>query len=368
MISFAPTEEQSIVVSTMRTFAREVLRPAARAADEDEALPEAVLSQAWSLGFVAAQVPEAYGGGGEERSPVTNALVLEALAHGDPALSLAVAHAAAFAFALLDHGTERQKRAWLPPLCGDAFSAGALAVMEPTPAFTPAATVTQARPVDGGFALSGTKCCVPLADRADRFLVLARVVQSGAPGPLAGFVVPRGAAGLSVEPERNLGLRALPTGRLLLEGVRVSREDVLGESTDLDAAHLLSAARAASAAVLVGLSCAVMDYVVPYAKERRAFGQFIAQKQAIAFMLADMRVETDAMRWLTWKAASELERGETATQPAYAAWRYAAEQAMTIADNGLQILGGHGYIREHPIELWYRGVRTLSVLEGLASL
>jgi alkylation response protein AidB-like acyl-CoA dehydrogenase len=111
-----------------------------------------------------------------------------------------------------------------------------------------------------------------------------------------------------------------------------------------------------------------MDYAIPYAKERKAFGEFIAQKQAIAFMLSSMRVETDAMRWLTWKAASQLEQGQVATRAAQFAHAYAAEHAMKIADDGLQVLGGHGFIREHPVELWYRSARTLSVLEGAATL
>jgi alkylation response protein AidB-like acyl-CoA dehydrogenase len=111
-----------------------------------------------------------------------------------------------------------------------------------------------------------------------------------------------------------------------------------------------------------------MEYAIPYAKERVAFGEAIARKQAIAFMLADMAVETDAVRWLVWKAASQLEQGADATRAAHLARLYAAEQAMTIADNGVQVLGGHGFIREHPVELWYRHARTLGVLEGAVTV
>ena len=368
MISFGPTEEQDLVVEAVRSFAKEVLRPAARAADEAEKLPEDVLQQAWELGFVATQLPEAYGGAGEARSPVTSALVLEALAYGDVALALAATHPAAFAFAVLDQGSEEQKQRLLPLFSGDRYHAAALALAEPTPAFDARALRTVAEPKGDAFVLSGAKSCVPLADRASHFLVVAQSGGADRLGSLDAFVVPRDAAGLSIEGEKSLGLRGLPMGRLTLERVEVPAADRLGGERGADLRRLLDSSRAASASLLVGLSCAVMDYAIPYAKERRAFGEFIAQKQAIAFTLSDMRVETDAMRWLTWKAASQLEQGQPATRAAQFAHAYAAEHAMKIADDGLQVLGGHGFIREHPVELWYRGARTLSVLEGAATL
>ena len=122
------------------------------------------------------------------------------------------------------------------------------------------------------------------------------------------------------------------------------------------------------AALLVGLSRAVMEYAIPYAKDRHAFGEAIAQKQAIAFMLSNMKIETHAMRWLTWKAAATLESLDDATRASIHAHTYTAEQGMKLADDGLQVLGGHGFIREHPVEMWYRAARTLSVLEGVAAV
>jgi alkylation response protein AidB-like acyl-CoA dehydrogenase len=112
----------------------------------------------------------------------------------------------------------------------------------------------------------------------------------------------------------------------------------------------------------------VIEYAIPYAKDRRAFDQAIAQKQGIAFKLAEMHIETESMRWLTWKAASQLEQGADATKAAHHARAYAADQCMFVADEGVQVLGGHGFIREHPVEMWYRNARTLGVLEGTLSL
>ena len=187
-------------------------------------------------------------------------------------------------------------------------------------------------------------------------------------GPGA-FIVPRDAEGLRIsEPEKNLGLRALPTATLELERVAVPGEDRLGGGQGCDMGRLLNHSRVALGAVMVGLSRAVLEYSVPYAKDRRAFGQAIAQKQAIAFGLADMHIETDCMRWLTWKAASQLEQGLDATRSAHFARAYAAEHSMWIADQGVQVLGGHGFIREHPVEMWFRNARTLGVLEGTISV
>jgi alkylation response protein AidB-like acyl-CoA dehydrogenase len=364
VISFQPTEEQEVVRDTLRDFAAQAVRPLAREADEDSKLPEEFLAKSCELGLVATQLPAGQGGGGEARSPITNALVLEELAWGDAALALAALAPAGFAFAVADQGSEEQKRELLPFFCGTGFHAAALAVVEPHPLFDVALPRTLAEPKGDGFVLSGAKSCVPLADRASHFLVIARNN-----GGRDAFVVPRDAQGLAIsEPEKKLGLKALPTATLELERVELPASARLGGAAGCDVQRILNHARAALAAAMTGLSRAVLDYALPYAKERRAFGEAIAQKQAIAFRLADMHIETEAQRWLTWKAASRLERGLDATRAAHQARAYAAAQCMWIADQGVQVLGGHGFIREHPVELWYRNARTLSVLEGTLAL
>jgi alkylation response protein AidB-like acyl-CoA dehydrogenase len=364
MISFGPTEEQEVARDAMREFAASAIRPIARRCDEESRTPGEFLEQAWQLGLVATQIPDAFGGGGEARSPVTNALVLEELAHGDAGLALAAVSPALFAMPVVEFGSDAQKQALLPLFCGDRFHAASLALVEPGPCFDATSLRTRAERKGDGFVLSGAKCFVPMADRASHFLVLAR--ENGGDAVQA-YVVPREAAGLAVDaPEKNLGLRALPTGTLTLERVEVPASARLGGDAGCDARRIVNLARTAQAAVLVGVSRAVMEYAIPYAKEREAFDEAIARKQAIAFTLADMRIEVDAMRWLVWQAASRLERGLDATREAQLARSYCARQAMKIADDGVQVLGGHGFIREHPVELWYRNARTLGVLEGAA--
>ncbi len=364
MISFKMTEEQELARDALHDFSESVLRAAARECDEAQDVPQEILDQTWELGLVSTQLPEAYGGAGEERSQLTNAIVLEELAWGDATLAVAATAPAAFAFALADQGTEEQKREYLPLFCGPRYHAASLAWIEPSPAFEPLLPRTVAEPKGEGFVLSGAKSFVPMGDRASHFLVVCRNN-----GGLDAFVVPRDAEGLRISPrEKNLGLRALPTVGLELERVEVPAAARLGGAAGCDVRRLQSGSRAALAALLTGVSRAAVELAVPYAKEREAFDQAIAQKQGIAFKLADMHIETESMRWLAWKAASRLERGLDATRDAHLARDYAARQGMWVADQGVQVLGGHGFIREHPVEMWYRNARTLGVLEGTVSL
>lgn len=369
MISFGPSEEQEVAREAMREFAASAIRPLARPADESGAVPDAFLEEAWQLGLTSTQISEAFGGGGEARSPITNALVLEELAFGDAGLALAALAPSLFAMPVVEFGTDAQKREWLPAFCGERYHAGSLALVEPGPCFDPVGLRTVAERKGDAWVLSGAKCFVPMADRAQQFLVLARTGDGAGLDAVQAFVVPRDAAGLAISaPEKKLGLKALPTGALALERVELPASARLGGDAGCDARRIVNLSRTALGAVLVGLSRAVLEYAIPYAKDREAFDEAIAKKQAIAFTLADMRIEVDAMRWLVWKAASRLEQGRDATREAHLARSYCARQAMKIADDGVQVLGGHGFIREHPVELWYRNARTLGVLEGAVSL
>jgi alkylation response protein AidB-like acyl-CoA dehydrogenase len=364
MISFQPTEEQQTVREAMHDFAAQAMRDVARGYDEASSVPESFLQQAWELGLTATQIAEQYGGYGAQRSPLTNAIVLEELAFGDATLAAAAIAPSSFAYAVLDQGSEAQRKAHLPAFSGDRYQTASLAITEPVPDFDAFAPRTRARRENGSFVLDGRKCFVPMGDRASHYLVVA---ASGA--GLDAFIVAREAPGVTVsEVEKNLGLRALPTVSLELRGVTVPLEDRLGGPGGADVARIINRSRVALAAMMTGLARAVLEYCVPYAKERVAFGEPIARKQSIAFRLAEMHMEVECCRWLTWKAASELQSGADATRSAHLARAYTADKSMWISDNGVQVLGGHGFIREHPVEMWYRNARTLGVLEGLAAV
>ena len=365
MISFGLTEEQDAIRGAIHEFAEGVVRPLARICDEESTVSDDFLQQVWELGLTTTQVPETFGGMGADRAHTTNAIALKELAWGDAGLAVAALAPSLFVNALLDHGTEEQKQRLLPGLCGTSFALGSLAVVEPGAMMNAAEPKTSATAKSGGYVLSGTKRFVPFGDRASHFLVVA-----AADGGLGAFLVARDAAGLTIseEAEKNLGLRAVPVHVLELDGVEVAEGDRLGGPSGCNVRALLDASRVGIAACLVGIGKAMVDYCVPYAKERVAFGEEIAKKQAIAFMLSESHTEVEAMRWLVWQGASKLEKGLDATKASFQAWSYAGEKGLWVADNGIQVLGGHGFIREHPVELWFRNARTLGVLEGTVSI
>ena len=358
MVNFKPTEEQELVRETMASFAREVLRPAAREADEKTEVPDNVVQRGWELGLVQSAIPEALGGYGDARSAVTGALLLEELAYGDIALGLHLLAPRLVTLPVLVAGTDEQKKTWLPRFAGDQFVAGTAAFVEPRWDFDPTKLATRAEKKGGDWVLTGEKCLVPLAHEAEAMLVYATAPE----GP-AGFLLERGAAGVTVgEREKNMGLKALATYPVEFEGVRVPAAARLGG----DIQALVDASRVAVGALAVGVSRAAFEYARDYAKDRRAFGVAIAQKQAIAFKLANMAIEIDSMRLLTWEAAWKLDSGQVATREAALLKQYVTQSALGVTDDALQVLGGHGYIREHPVELWLRNARGFATIDGLA--
>jgi alkylation response protein AidB-like acyl-CoA dehydrogenase len=361
MVNFKPTDEQDLIRETMAGFAREVLRPAAREADEKSEVPDNVVQRGWELGLVQSAIPEALGGYGDARSAVTGALLLEELAYGDLALALHLLTPRLLTIPLLVVGTDEQRKRWLPRFAGDAFTVGTAAFVEPRWDFDASALATRAERQGGDWVITGKKCLVPLAAQAEAILVYASATDG-----LAAFVVERGASGLAVgELEKNMGIKALNTYGVTLDAVRVPAGARLGgDGTSLQ--PLVDASRIAAATLAIGVARAAFDYAREYAKERRAFGAAIAQKQAIAFKLADMAIEIDAMRLLAWEAAWKLDSGQPATREAALVKHYASQSALGIADNALQVLGGHGYIREHPVELWLRNARGFATFDGLA--
>ena len=361
MINFRPSDEQELLRQTLAGFARDMVRTQAREADEKEVVPAPLVEKAWELGLVQDAIPEAQGGYGSPRSAIGGTFILEELAYGSLGIALHLLAPRLFTIPLLVAGTDAQRSTWLSRFAGPTFVAGTAAFTEPRWAFDPTALATTAARAGGDWVVTGEKCAVPLADRAEAILVYA-----AAPDGLAAFVVERGCKGLTVsEREKNMGLRALDAFTVTLDGVKVPAANRLGgEGADLQ--PLIDAQRVASAALAVGVGRAAFDYARDYAKERMAFGVPIAQKQAIAFMLATMATEIDAMRLLAWEAAWRLDQGLPATREAYLAKQYAADAVLKIADNAVQVLGGHGYIRDHLVELLLRDARAFATLDALA--
>ncbi len=369
MIDFELSEEQQMIRDSVGAFAREKIRPAARPSDESGAIPAALIAEGWQFGFVSGAIPEKFGGGGDPRSAVTGAIVAEELGFGDLSIALQMLAPRLFAFPIVEMGTDEQCAKYLKRFAGADFAAATAAVMEPRFDFDLSAQQVSAKRDLDGFILNGSKCCVPLAAESDSILVYAATDASKGFAGVDGFIVPRGAAGVTVsDREKNMGLKALATYELWLKDCRVEADARLGGDRGIDFSRLMSESRVALAAMGVGVMNAAFEYARDYAKERKAFGVPIATKQAIAFMLADMAIEIDAARLLAWEAAFKLDQGGDALKESYLAKNYVAASALKVTDNGVQVLGGHGYIREHPVEMWLRNARGFSAIEGIATV
>lgn len=354
-----PTESQDLLRSTVRRFAEEVLREAADPADVALRPPAEVLEMAGELGLVELAIPEALGGAGEERSPITTALLAEELGWGDMALGAALLSPVSVAHLVLDHGTDAQKTELLARLRAEPFVPAAAALLEPRPLFDPQKPKTKARKLGDVFRLRGEKSLVLLGESARFFLVSARLGKE-----TRVFVVERDRPGLAVEREPTMGLRGANPCRLKLDDVEVPASALLGGTEGFDHQRVVDLARVAWGALAVGQGRAVLDYVKTYCNDRVAFGEPITNRQAVAFMIADIAIELEGMRLLVWRAAARAERGEPFTREAHLAAVQCGHHAMKIGSDGVQLLGGAGFIREHPVERWYRHLRGVAILEG----
>ncbi len=362
MYSFEPTEEQKMLMDAVRRYATEDLRAAYRDAEEEGMLPEALIEKGWELGYLQASIPEEYEGFGE-RSALTGVLAMEEMSYGDLAATLAVMVPALFATPILLVGSDVQKEKYIPPVIEMEWKPFTAALMESKIDFDPNELSTTAVEDGDDYLINGEKVFVPFAESYE-----ALVVYASLDGRTQGFIVPREAEGVKVqERQKLLGLNALPLYLVAFESVRVPKEDRLGGPEGHDFNPILDASRLALASMAVGLSKAAFDYSRDYAKEREVFGVKVAQKQAIAFMLAEMATEIEAIRVLVWEAAWMVDNDKPeAGKHAYLAMTGAADLAMMVTDRAVQILGGHGYIREHPVELWMRNGRGFSTFCGLA--
>jgi acyl-CoA dehydrogenase len=364
MISLTPTEEQQMLIDTVRRYATHDVRPCAHDADETGAFPDSVIQRGWEIGLLPGNIPESMGGLGDVHSAVTGVLAYEELAYGDLALALHLMTPALVAIPLVLDGTDAQREDFLPLFLDERPPRVTAALIEPRIAFDPGELKTVAAPTDGGYELFGQKATVPLAEGADWLLIYAGNAETG---QVDGFLVAGDAPGLTVGPrEKLMGVRALPTYPVMLDGVRVEAAYRLGGDQGCDYARLQAYSRAALGALAVGVMRGAVEYAVNYAKERVQFGAPIATRQAIAFMLADGAIEVDAARLMVWEAAWLLDQGRDAARESYLAGQYAAQAALTVADSAVQTLGGYGYIREYPVERWLRNARGFAAFHGLA--
>jgi acyl-CoA dehydrogenase len=359
MYSFDPSEEQKMLIDAVNRFSTNDLRPAAHDAEESGQFLSKLINKGWELGVLQASIPEAYGGFGD-RSAVTGVLAAESLAWGDLAGSLAIMVPGLFTLPILLAGTEEQKKKYIPPVIEAAWQPYTAAMMEAKFDFDPNDLGTTAETAGDGYLLNGEKTNVPFAAEAPAMIVYAKL-----DGRTVGFILPAGTPGVTISADRQklMGLNAIPFHSVKLEAVHLPKAQLLTG----DFGPVLDSSRVALAAMAVGLAKAAFEYSRDYAKDRDVFGVKVAQKQVIAFMLAEMAIEIEAMRDLTWEAAWMLDTGKPdASKHAYLALTGATDMVMMVTDRAVQILGGHGYIREHPVELFMRNGRGFASFTGLA--
>mgnify|MGYP001031586285 CR=1 FL=1 len=321
-----------------------------------------MIEKGWELGYLQASIPEEYDGFGE-RSALTGVLAMEEMAYGDLAATIAVMVPGLFATPILLAGNDAQKTKYIPPVIEMEWKPFTAAFMESKFDFDPNELSTTAVEQGENYIINGEKVYVPFAETCEALLVYASIDDQ-----TQGFIVQRDTEGVIVgERQKLMGLNALPMYPVTFKSVKVPKEDRLGGNEGHDFAPILDASRLAIASMAIGLSKAAFEYSRDYAKDREVFGVKVAQKQAIAFMLAEMATEIEAIRLLVWEAAWMVDNGNPeASKQSFLALTGAADLAMMVTDRAVQILGGHGYIREHPVELWMRNGRGFSFFNGLA--
>ena len=350
------TEDQQMVQETIKQFASQYLTKNTEQANIDCTITDEVVKEFRALGLPFYSVPESLGGVLTDKATVTQMVIAEEMAYGDLGMAVALLAPSNALNAITRWGTAAQQEKYTPAFLDENDPLDAvIAVNESGPLFDPFQLKTQAVKKGNGYIINGVKETVPLVNSSELFIVAAEVPGEGP----ALFLIESSADGLSVASQNAMGLRPAALGTLTLENVSVEEDARLGDSS-FDYATFISYARLGWCALAVGCARAILDEVVPYANERIAFGEPISHRQSIAFMIANIRIEKDAMQILTQRAAALAEQGKPFQKEAYLAAVQCQERAMTIGNDGVQIYGGMGFMRDFHAERKYRDLRAVS--------
>lgn len=368
-MDFEFTEEQQLLQQTVYEFAEKDIMPGTGARDEAARFPAELIPKMAALGLMGMQIPLVYGGAGLDALSVT--IAIEEVARIDAAVALTVAsHNALCSAHILGTGSEAQKQKYLPILArGEAL--GAWALTEPSSGSDAAALRTRAIWEEDHWILNGEKQFITQGSVAGVYVVMASTEPSRGKDGISAFIVERGAPGLSTNRAANkLGVRASDTAGLHFENLRVPKENLLGEPNRgfKDAMCVLEGGRIGIGALAVGIARAAYEAALNYARERKQFGSPIAEHEAIQFMLADMATEIDAARLLVQRAARLKDAGEPFARAASEAKLYASETAMRAANKAVQIHGGYGYLKDFPVERYFRDAKLCEIGEGTSEV
>ena len=348
------TEEQQMTVDAMQQFASEVLYPLAHDADHNESFPHELWQHSIDLGLNFYALPEALGGVATEKNILSNILIAETLAIGDFTLTAGLLSTFSTINAITQWGSEQVQSTYLPAFANDPELKASFAIQEATPAFNPYKLKTKATANNGAYSINGEKTLVILGETADLLIVSADFNDQADV-----FVVQRHDS-INVRKSSAMGLKAAETVTLKFDNTPAVRlgDDDFNYTAFLDLGNLMWCALA------VGTCETVKAYCIKYANERTAFGEPISHRQSVAFMIADMAIEIDSMRMLVLNAASLAEAGKPFHREAFLARLLCAEKSMKIGTDGVQLLGGHGFTKEHPVERWYRDLRATAIVQS----
>jgi alkylation response protein AidB-like acyl-CoA dehydrogenase len=358
LIGFEPTPEQRDLQRLAHEFAGRELRPIAAQWDEREEYPPGLLAKAARAGLTSYAIPAEYGGGGAD--PVTGALIAEELSWGCAGLAATITATMFPVRPLLRFATDAQRERYLPLLAREEGTLAAIAFTEAHAGSDVAAMRTEARRDGGSYVLRGEKVYITNGGIADLTVVFAKL-----DGQVTAFLLEGGEAALG-RVERKLGLRASHTASVVLDDVRIPADRLLGdEGQGLEIAlDFFGVSRPQVAASAVGVARAAFEHATEYARGREAFGKPILSRQGVAFKLADMAMLVEAARLLVWRAAAAEDAGLLGSY----AKAFAADAAMRITTDAVQVLGGAGVMRDHPVEKWMRDAKVFQIVEGTSEI
>jgi len=368
-LDFQFTEEQEEVRRSIREFVESEIRPHVMEWDESQHFPHEILPKLASLGVMGVTFPGEYGGAG--LGYIEYSIIVEELARIDGSVSLIVAaHNSLCAGHIFIAGSEEQKRKYLAPLArGEKL--GCWSLTEPQAGSDAGGTRTTARLEGDSWVLSGSKTFTSNGSYADICVVMAVTDKTAHKHGISAFIIEKGTPGFRPgKKENKLGFRASDTAEVIFEDCRIPRENCLGEPGEgfVDSLRVLDRGRISIAALAVGMAQGAYEASLSYAKQRRQFGKRIAEFQAIQWKLADMATEIDAARLLTLRAAQLADLNQRVTRAGAMAKLYAGEVAVRVASEAVQIHGGYGFIKDYPVEKFYRDVKLCTIGEGTSEI
>ena len=368
-MNFAYSETQKMIAETIRDFGTQHIKPHILDWDDSQEFPIHVIKTLGELGLMGVLVPEEFGGSGLTYDEYIT--VIDEISQIDPSIGLSLAaHNSLCTGHILQFGTEEQKKKWLPKLAS-AEHIGAWGLTEHNTGSDAGGMSTTAIKDGDEWVINGAKNFITHAISGDVAVVIVRTGEKGDSHGMSAFVVEKGIPGFSYgRKENKLGMRASETAELLFDNCRIPKENLLGEVGDgfIQAMKVLDGGRISIAALSIGIAKGAYKAALKYSKERVQFGKPICEHQAIAFKLADMATEISAAELLVYSAAEKKNKGYKMTKEGAMAKYYASEMAVKVANEAVQIFGGYGYIRDFPVEKFYRDAKLCTIGEGTSEI